>query len=110
MKSDDRLLFFALDGVGGAERVMVTVAKQLLKRGRSITFVLIRNSQFSGASLETLLPSGVECRRIFWDGQIKFIAGFVKKAVETVNPRSGFLVGHAHQPTPSVIEAVFSAM
>ena len=85
MKSDDRLLFFALDGVGGAERVMVTVAKQLLKRGRSITFVLIRNSQFSGASLETLLPSGVECRRIFWDGQIKFMRD-LKKAVETVNP------------------------
>ena len=85
MKSDDRLLFFALDGVGGAERVMVTVAKQLLKRGRSITFVLIRNSQFSGASLETLLPSGVECRRIFWDGQIKFMLD-LKKAVETVNP------------------------
>ncbi len=66
-------LFFAQDGVGGAERVMVTIANILADKGNNIRFILIRNKNSKSSSLSTLIEGRFKYERIIWRGQVQLL-------------------------------------
>lgn len=68
-----KVVFFAQDGIGGAERVMVTLANLLANSNYDVRFVLINNPNSNSKSLSTLIEGKFEFKRIFWRGQIQFL-------------------------------------
>lgn len=68
-----KALFFALDGLGGAERVMISIAKMLRENGWSVEFELIRTKNSQIESLSSALGPDFKHRVLIWDSQISFL-------------------------------------
>lgn len=65
-----KILVIAQDCIGGAERVSVTFAKQLLAENFDVSFGLVRLKDSTAESLRTIIPENIGCETIVWDSQI----------------------------------------
>lgn len=68
-----RVLFFILDGIGGAERVMVNLAKILSADGFNIHFVIIHKGSYSRQSIAKLIKDDFPYSWINYKGQLSFM-------------------------------------
>lgn len=78
-----KALFFALDGIGGAERVMLTIAKILKEDGWDVSFQLIRVKNSNHKSLSFLIGKEFNYKVIIWDSQISLIKKFYRAIIES---------------------------
>lgn len=70
---NSNILFFILDGIGGAERVMVNLAKILSADGFNIHFVIVHKGSYNRQSIAKLLKDDFPYSWINYKGQLSFI-------------------------------------
>lgn len=68
------IIFFIQNGVGGAERMTVNIAKMLPEQEWDVMFCKVSMPcQVQSGRIDDLIPKGIKVTNIFWSGQLSFL-------------------------------------